>query len=293
MGSRKIRVVSPKIRANITCLSFTCNVGDMGIRHVEIVHRIAKRSRLSDEVADLLRDRILCGELPPGARLPQVEVAEALQVSRTPLREAFRILEHEGLMETSATSNTAHVLPTDLDSVLTALEVRCIVDPMAARLLAARPSPTSVEQLRAAVREMDSATSGEVPTASYIRAHAAFHAGIALYCGSDALARFAPTIRSSVRPWSDPDTGDALSGCSSHRSGRPTSHPGHGAILAAIEERRPDDAERAAREHAMSALDAASGRGGARPVLFAAGVGGGQEALLLASQEQLVDRGPR
>ena len=234
--------------------------------------RISKRSRLSDEVADLLRDRILCGEVPPGTRLPQIEVAEALQVSRTPLREAFRILEHEGLLEISATSNTAYVLPTDLNTVVTALEVRSVVDPVAARLLAARWSAPSIEQLRAALRDMDSADSGQVPAASYIRAHAAFHAGIALYCGSDALVRFAPLIRSSVRPWSGLVTDNAFAAHSGRRTDFPPQHAGHAAIIAAIEERRPDDAECAARDHAVRALALAAGSYGdrARPVLFGA-----------------------
>jgi len=45
-----------------------------------------------------LRDRIYTGHYAPGQSLPQVKIATELQISRTPLREAFRMLEREGLV---------------------------------------------------------------------------------------------------------------------------------------------------------------------------------------------------
>ena len=56
------------------------------------------RVRLVDEVADELRERIYSGSYALGAKLRQEELAEDLQVSRTPLREALRVLESEGLL---------------------------------------------------------------------------------------------------------------------------------------------------------------------------------------------------
>jgi DNA-binding GntR family transcriptional regulator len=49
-------------------------------------------------LADVLRDRIMAGGLPPGTRLGEHAVAEALGVSRNTLREAFRVLAHDGLV---------------------------------------------------------------------------------------------------------------------------------------------------------------------------------------------------
>lgn len=54
------------------------------------------RKRLGDQIADVLRKQILLGELSPGRNIPERETAEALGVSRTPLREALLILEGEG-----------------------------------------------------------------------------------------------------------------------------------------------------------------------------------------------------
>ena len=59
------------------------------------------RKRLGDRIADVLRKQILLGELVPGRNIPERETAEALGVSRTPLREALLILEGEGLVLTA------------------------------------------------------------------------------------------------------------------------------------------------------------------------------------------------
>ena len=57
------------------------------------------RQRLGDQIADVLRQQILLGDLRPGRNIPERETSAALGVSRTPLREALLILEAEGLVE--------------------------------------------------------------------------------------------------------------------------------------------------------------------------------------------------
>src|SRR3954447_838686 len=58
-----------------------------------------RKGRLHTEAADRIRRRILSGDLPPGARLREVQVCEDLRMSRTPVREAFRTLAAEGLVD--------------------------------------------------------------------------------------------------------------------------------------------------------------------------------------------------
>lgn len=55
---------------------------------------------LSEEIESILRERILKGEYTIGERIKESHIAEELKVSRTPIREAFRHLEKEGLIET-------------------------------------------------------------------------------------------------------------------------------------------------------------------------------------------------
>ena len=58
---------------------------------------VLARSSTAERVADIMRDRITDGSLAPGSRLPEDAVGSALGVSRNTLREAFRLLVHEGL----------------------------------------------------------------------------------------------------------------------------------------------------------------------------------------------------
>lgn len=58
-----------------------------------------RKGRLHSEAASDLRERILSGELPPGERLREVQVCQQLGMSRTPVREAFRTLAAEGLVD--------------------------------------------------------------------------------------------------------------------------------------------------------------------------------------------------
>ena len=88
---------------------------------------VRPRRTLSEEAADNLREFILLGKLAPGTAIPERDLAEALGVSRTPLREALRLLETEGLVEYSATRRPRVADPslqelTQYISVLGALE---------------------------------------------------------------------------------------------------------------------------------------------------------------------------
>jgi DNA-binding GntR family transcriptional regulator len=85
---------------------------------------------LHDEVAAQLRDRIFAGELLPGMFLDEARLAEQLQISRTPLREALKVLSAEGLVrhEPRRGSFVNEVTEQDLDEifpVLALLEGRC------------------------------------------------------------------------------------------------------------------------------------------------------------------------
>lgn len=59
---------------------------------------IGPRKSLAEEAANILREFILLGKLPPGQPVPERDLAEALGISRTPLKEALRILENEGVI---------------------------------------------------------------------------------------------------------------------------------------------------------------------------------------------------
>jgi len=85
---------------------------------------------LHDEVAAQLRERIFAGELTPGTFLDEVRLAEQLKISRTPLREALKVLTVEGLVrhEPRRGCFVNEVTEQDLDEifpVIALLEGRC------------------------------------------------------------------------------------------------------------------------------------------------------------------------
>jgi DNA-binding GntR family transcriptional regulator len=86
----------------------------------------------SERIADVLRQAILSGELPPGTRIVQEEVAARLGSSRLPVRDALRILETEGLANLKANSG-AWVAQLDLSECQAIYQVREAVEPLVLR----------------------------------------------------------------------------------------------------------------------------------------------------------------
>src|ERR1043165_2210506 len=77
--------------------------------------------RLALDVHAAVRAMILSGELPPGAPVLQAELARTLNVSRTPMREAFRLLQGEGLIENKPDQRAVvrAVDPGEVDAIYT------------------------------------------------------------------------------------------------------------------------------------------------------------------------------
>lgn len=99
-------------------------------------------------VVATLRQRIISGQLPAGERLAEIPVAAALGVSRTPVRLAFRALAQEGLLELAGKRGYVVRRFSDAD-VRTAIEVRGLLEGLAARHLAERGLPPAVRDVLA------------------------------------------------------------------------------------------------------------------------------------------------
>lgn len=91
----------------------------------------------NSSIVAALRKRIIDGHYAPGERLAEIPVAEALGVSRTPVRLAFRTLEQEGLLQRVGKRALAVRVFSPAD-VQCAIEVRGVLEGLAARLLAER-----------------------------------------------------------------------------------------------------------------------------------------------------------
>lgn len=109
---------------------------------------------LRDVVFQTLRQAILHGELKPGERLMEIHLAERLGVSRTPIREAIRKLELEGLvvMIPRRGAMVASITEKDLKDVL---EVRLTLEILAGEVACERITPELLEELRRAGEEFE------------------------------------------------------------------------------------------------------------------------------------------
>lgn len=140
---------------------------------------------------------ILDHTIAPGTVLLQTEWSERLQVSRTPLREAFRILEQDGLVRVSNGNRTIEVVQfTSREHELRGLyEVREVLDGLAARLLATEGlQEETAQELDFLLKEMDAAAH-PFDSSRWFSAHMAFHVRIAESCGNSRLRQQLDVIR--------------------------------------------------------------------------------------------------
>ena len=124
------------------------------------------RSTLPEAAAERLRTLIIEGELAPGTKLNERELSERLGVSRTPLREAFRMLAADGLL-VQLPNRGAQVVAMSPADVRDAFEVMAALEGLAGELAAARITDDEVDGLRALQAEMDAAHAAQDLPAYY------------------------------------------------------------------------------------------------------------------------------
>lgn len=195
---------------------------------------------LVDEVASLVRERIYARRYSTGAWLRQEQLSAELGVSRTPLREALRILEQEGLVQVIP-GQGARVVVGDVSTLLAAYELRAVVDGLAARLAAERPVTAGrVRELRAIVDRQRAVVDDWSPQA-YTDANVAFHEDIVHLSGNDFVVAQTPVLKMTAQVFApvalvEPATAVRAIG-------------EHTAITDAIEAGDGPEAERLARAH--------------------------------------------
>lgn len=149
--------------------------------------RVPPQSRLVDEVASRLRQLILTHQLPAGAKLLQSDLAERFGVSRTPLREAIRLLEYDGLVQVSNGNRTVEVVTLSEGDLRELYQLREVIDGLAARLLARRGLTPEVDQaLSNCVTKIEDAVR-PLRGQALFNAHLEFHTIIVENCGNSRL----------------------------------------------------------------------------------------------------------
>jgi phosphonate utilization transcriptional regulator len=147
---------------------------------------LVKQQSLTSLVQREIERRILGGELVPGAKLNEAELAAAMGISRGPVREAFRALEHAGLVHTEK-NRGVFVRQVSLEEANEIYEVRAALEAQIGRLAAQRVRPEQLERLRGIVKRMHTVVRSRDPDA-YFPLNLEFHETLAEACGNRALA---------------------------------------------------------------------------------------------------------
>jgi DNA-binding GntR family transcriptional regulator len=134
------------------------------------------RSNLREQIKDVILQRIVSHEYPPGARLVETRIAQELGVSQAPVREALRDLEQLGCVVHEPFRGCS-VRAFSAEELLEAFPVRAALEALAARLAAERMTEDELLRLAELLDRMrDAARRGDAHDQS--RANASFHATI-------------------------------------------------------------------------------------------------------------------
>ncbi|MCP3800491.1 GntR family transcriptional regulator [Allokutzneria sp. A3M-2-11 16] len=204
----------------------------------------------AEKAYEVVRTAILDGSYPPGERLGEVELAEALGISRTPIREALRRLEVEGLVEVlpHRGARVASWSREDLDEIY---ELRILLESFAAARAASRISDGELGRMDELREEMDRAVhSGDVERIAACNAE--FHGIIRRAASSTRLVTMLnaviqlPLVLQTFHRYTHEDLQ------------RSVAH--HGELVHAFRARDPAWAESVMRSHVLAARRVLAGR---------------------------------
>ncbi len=205
-----------------------------------------------EQTCAILRERIRLGEIPPGTRLRQEVLAEELGISRTPLREAMRLLAADGLVVLEP-NRGAVVVELSHDDRVAFWEARLALEPAAARMGAQRRAASGVTAMEVAIADQRASVEAAIADqrASMVgdqgfAANRAFHLALVASAGNPHLDRFAEALW--VRA-----VGAAIYATQASDSSVVAAYADqHAAILAAIMSGDADRAESLTREHILA-----------------------------------------
>ncbi len=119
--------------------------------------QLAGRTTLASDVANVLRDAIVTGYFAAGERLIESSLADELEISRTTLREALRVLSSEGLIITEP-HRGSHVVELSREDMREIYEMRLALESMAATKVCGHLSKNQVKRLRSLIEQMKEAS---------------------------------------------------------------------------------------------------------------------------------------
>jgi DNA-binding GntR family transcriptional regulator len=207
---------------------------------------IAQRA-MYQEVAERLRQLIYRGELAPGVWIDERTLSERFRISRTPLREAVKVLHAEGLVRLTPRRGAfvaGALTAQDLDEIF---PLMALLEGLCAREAVGKATEEDVRRLEALHERLERhATAGEVDR--YYEQNYAFHAAVQEVAANPWLSRTVADLRRFLR---------LLRGRQLRVPGRlEASLAEHRRFMRALRRRDPEEAERVMRAHLMAQRDA-------------------------------------
>jgi len=156
---------------------------------------------LAEDAADQIRAQILGGGFRQGEHLVESKIAQELSISRGPVREAFKLLRAEGLLqeEPRRGSFVVRLAPDDVREIY---GLRAAVEGRAARMISTRGDEAAVARLRKLLERIEMAVGADDPAAVFA-ADLAFHQELVRSAGNarldEVFTRYVPTLRALLR----------------------------------------------------------------------------------------------
>jgi DNA-binding GntR family transcriptional regulator len=210
-----------------------------------MLDKFSNHKPIRDEVFTSLRNAILSGHFKPGERLVEKELAEQLDISRTPIREALRKLELEGLVAYEPRKGVI-VVGVSSEDALEIYMIRAVLEGLAARLAANKRTENELNTLKKLLFGMEDCIQKDKIT-KLTSLHASFHNFIAEVSKSPRLYHMIISLHEYVKNFAE---------IPCYLPGR--LHRGweeHKEIVDAIDEKDNERAEHAARNHIMQAKE--------------------------------------
>jgi len=185
----------------------------------------------------VLYERIREGVLRPGDRLIEHQLANELGVSKTPVREALRKLNEQGLV-TLESYKGAYVTQFSVDDLVKIMEIRAVLEGLAARKAAETITVEELEKLDALVKRFEEVGKKGTPQ-EWIAINSQFHLIIATVCRNEALKELLSELQRKIVLSSTLGIGDDY-----YKSVKE-----HKDIVDALRAHDPEEAEHFARQH--------------------------------------------
>ncbi len=208
---------------------------------MKTIFKVEKRSTLTEQVTNRIREAIMSGKLKPGDRLIETDIANSMQIGRNAVREAIRYLEKEGLV-TTAPFKGAHVTIPDIDEIYQLFEVMSCLEGMCAHLATQKMTNGDLKKIENLHARLERQYAQEDPK-RYLEANWTLHEFIQELSKNKVLCEIASGLRQKTRLYDPRQVYQPNQLDASMRE--------HREILAAFRKRDAELAEKAMKNHLL------------------------------------------